>query len=393
MGYGSVVAAGGWEALGAPETPDSADNCGETAEAPGMEGGGSKASGGCSATSDGAAGGCRSSNGGGGGVACSGSCVSCGGGVCHIHRRRGSDLSFPTQVIAMDIHEQGAGGATMVDDHDDDLESSASGSSDNEDEDVGVDAGDGGVAHGYVPHHRRGSGSGGGSGSDGSGSARTTDEAETAASCESTGGGRAGVGQQKSGRPGRSARVIFGDNRSRQQLHHHHQQQQPSLYSDATVSDTRPTTGRMAAQSDRRGAGAGGRGSNDNSNSNINIMVPLMQQASSYDIGVSDADDDDDDEDHDHDGMGWGQVVVQPVKVALWDKKARRWSKTQMSLPELRGIILERAEKTQQIVTYSKAASLVSERAGVRARSYVFLLCFVFARLLYCRYFRLSRFD
>lgn len=93
------------------------------------------------------------------------------------------------------------------------------------------------------------------------------------------------------------------------------------------------------------------------------IPLPLLSQVPSFDwSAASDADDEDDDED---DG-GWGQVVVKPVKVARYDKETRRWSKTMLSLPELRKIILTRAEKTPQKVTYRRAATLVRREQARR---------------------------
>lgn len=81
-----------------------------------------------------------------------------------------------------------------------------------------------------------------------------------------------------------------------------------------------------------------------------------MGSLSSYDLAAaSDAEDEEEEDDG-----GWGQVVVKPVKVAQYDVKRRSWSKTMLPLPELRRMILARAENTPQKVTYQHAATMVS---------------------------------
>ncbi|CAM9326436.1 unnamed protein product [Ascophyllum nodosum] len=72
--------------------------------------------------------------------------------------------------------------------------------------------------------------------------------------------------------------------------------------------------------------------------------------------GFSSADGDDDEEE-DEDSGGWGQVIVNPVKVARWDERGKR-SKTALSLNQLRTLIIERAESAPQEATYRRATKL-----------------------------------
>lgn len=81
--------------------------------------------------------------------------------------------------------------------------------------------------------------------------------------------------------------------------------------------------------------------------------LSLVHQSSSFDSAEAE-----DDEDEEEDYGGWGQVVVKPVKVSQWDKQGQR-SKAQLSLNQLRSLILQRAENTPQKVTYRRAANLV----------------------------------
>ncbi|CAM9147399.1 unnamed protein product, partial [Scytosiphon promiscuus] len=70
-------------------------------------------------------------------------------------------------------------------------------------------------------------------------------------------------------------------------------------------------------------------------------------------------DTDGDDEDDDEEDSGWGQqVVIKPVKVALWDKRGVQLPKERLSLNKLRARIIARAESTPQKATYRRAAKL-----------------------------------
>ena len=93
--------------------------------------------------------------------------------------------------------------------------------------------------------------------------------------------------------------------------------------------------------------------------------------------GFSSADGDDDEEE-DEDSGGWGQVIVNPVKVARWDERGKR-SKTALSLNQLRTLIIERAESAPQEATYRRATKLVSANPKL---SFCFVLFCSFSTLL-----------
>lgn len=92
--------------------------------------------------------------------------------------------------------------------------------------------------------------------------------------------------------------------------------------------------------------------------------IALVQQQSS--ISYCSTEDEEEEEDDGDNSGGWGQVVVKPVKVAQWNKKGQGRSKKLMSLNQLRALIIERAEHTPQKMAYHRAAKLVSQSGRTR---------------------------
>lgn len=290
VGYGSVVAAGGWEALRVP------------VNASGAVGAGSSAAGG-------------GGGGGGGGIDGQGDAAGNAGAAGDLHGGT-SDISFVAQVCARDTRaEQEAHAHINDDDDDEDFESSGAGS-DNDDD---------------IQLEERQNGGGAGAGVD----PRST----TAAA----------VTDQSSARTAPVTRSQLGNARST---------------SDSAVGGSGTGIGsdtvrfESPEEEEKRAIpdalqillpGRDGRGS---------CVTPagglsLVHQAASYDSTEGE-----DDEDEEEDRGGWGQVVVKPVKVARWDKQGQR-SKAQLSLNQLRALILERAESTPQKATYRRAARMV----------------------------------
>lgn len=285
VGYGSVVAAGGWEALRVPVNANCAVAAGSEAAAGGER---------------------RGSIGGAGGDV---------GAAGDLHGTS-SDISFAAQVCARDTRAEQEANAQIDEDDDEDFESSGAGS-DNDDD--------------IHAEERRGGGGGG------------VDPQATVAAATKPATKTAAVTRSQTRNAGSS--------------------------SDSDVGDSGAETGRgsdpvgFESGEDER-AGPDARHPLLPGREGVGDSVPpadglsLVHQASSYDSTEGE-----DDEEEEEDRGGWGQVVVKPVKVARWDKQGQR-SKAQLSLNQLRALILERAESTPQRATYRRAARLVSERAA-----------------------------
>ena len=305
IGYGSVVAAGGWEALRVPSTH------GSTASGAAGSGADRERGAGAGAGSGGTGG----SGGGGGG----------GGGGDGDGKR---DISFAAQVCAWDSRaEEEAHDDGDEDDEDDDLDSSGPGS----DIDDGLDVEDHRGAAGRTPATAARSASSAAAGAAAGGPARMTRSQarkvgfRDGGATGSTGGGDEG-GDATTGSAS-----------------------EPSPDADALHGDGRAQQGAAAATT------AAGRESESGGGEHLR-RVSLVHHASSYDSPEAD-----DEEDDEEDDSGWGQqVVVKPVKVARWDKRGLMRSKALLSLNQLRACIIERAESTPQKATYRRAAKLVS---------------------------------
>lgn len=314
IGYGSVVAAGGWEALRVPATPDSTASSAAVSGTDRGRGDGVSGSGGTSGRSGGG-------NGGGGG--------------CDDDGKR--DISFAAQVCAWDSRaEEEAHADGDEDDEDDDLDSSGLGS-DNDDALDGED------------HRGAGAGAGAGGGT-AAAAARATSSSAGAAAAAARGPARMTRSQARSvgfkdggmGVPGSSRGededVIAGSGSGPMP-------DAPHVRGSAGSGQGGPA----ATAAGREGVGGGGGGEQLR-------RVSLVHHASSYDSPEAD-----DDEEDEEDDSGWGQqVVVKPVKVARWDKLGLLRSKALLSLNQLRACIIERAESTPQKATYRRAAKLVS---------------------------------
>lgn len=284
VGYGSVVAAGGWEALRVPVNANGAVAAGSEAAAAGER---------------------RGSIGGGAGDV---------GAAGDLHGTS-SDISFAAQVCARDTRAEQEAHAQIDEDDDEDFESSGA-SSDNDD-DIHVEERPGGGGGGVDPQVTVAAAT--------QPATRTTavtrSQTRTAGSTNDSDVGDSGAEARRGSDP---VRFEGGeDERAAPDARH------PLLPGREGVGDSVPPTAGLS----------------------------LVHQASSYDSTEGE-----DDEEEEEDRGGWGQVVVKPVKVARWDKQGQR-SKAQLSLNQLRALILERAESTPQRVTYRRAARLVSERA------------------------------
>ncbi|CAM9179423.1 unnamed protein product [Ectocarpus sp. 4 AP-2014] len=310
IGYGSVVAAGGWEALRVPADP------GGTAGTTGSTGD-------------------RTGGGGGGGGEVPGG-VGGGGG-------EETDISFAAQVCAWDsrAEEEAQAAGDGEEDDEDDFDSSSGPGSDND------DSGDAGENH---P-------GGGGEKRAAAAAAAATSPSKEGAGTTARGGrvtrsrarnigfkevADSGSGEDTAGGGGASGSAPaaldpVGD----------------TARASGPVRCDKPGSSTEGPGGSGGGSGSGGGGSNGGGTREPLRRLSLVHQPTRYD--GTEAEDDEDDEE---DGYGWGQqVVVKPVKVSLWDKRGQR-SKALLSLNQLRACIIERAESTPQKATYHRAAKL-----------------------------------
>lgn len=338
IGYGSVVAAGGWEALRVPAVPDS------TVPGAGGTGGGS------------CGGGTGGSGGGDGGGDTNGGGGAHDGGGSALRETFKRDLSFAAQVCAWDSRaDEEAHADGEEDDEDDDFDSSVPGSDNDELSEVEDHRG-GGVAGRkavVAPPASSGAAAVGATVRGQPTDRMTRAKARNLGFQESfDGSGGSSIGAPGFGRvgdantagpeptpdslpvrvPGSSATENGGG------------------VGDGSSSGGQGDAARTADGGDGVGSGIGGGGGGGEHLR----RVSLVHHASSYDSPGAD-----DDDDEEEDGSGWGQqVVVKPVKVARWDKSGLR-SKALLSLNQLRACIIERAESTPQKATYRRAAKLV----------------------------------
>lgn len=294
IGYGSVVAAGGWEALREPPTaddiPDSLD---------GREGGG----------------------------------IPGGGGSRGVGGK--TDVSFAAQICAVDSRAEEEARANA-----DGNEDSSGSGSDNDDSPDPEDDPVGGVGNAAVGAPLEGGAAGGIPTT--RGPARVTRSRVRAAGFKEAAGGRGGGSSSSSGSEGGS-RNAAGSDGVRDTVG----EGSGSLHGARLPAEAADTGGGS------RGASGGGGGGG--SSGEALRRLSLVDHTARY--GDTDPDDEDDDEE---DGAGWGQqVVVKPVKVALWDKRGQQLPKERLSLNKLRARIIARAESTPQKATYRRAARLV----------------------------------
>lgn len=322
IGYGSVVAAGGWEALRVPAAPGS-----------------NAASAACSGTG-------REPSTCGGGT---------GGGSSGGDGKR--DISFAAQVCAWDsrAEEEAAHADADEDDEDDDLDSSGPGS-DNDNDVLDVEDHRGAAAAAGRPAVAARSAS---SSYAEAVAARRGPARMTRSQARSVGfkDGDAGApGSTRDEDEDATAASLAEPMPDTDALHGGGSGQEGA----APAADT--AAGRED-ESAGSGSGSGGVGGGVGGGEHLR-RVSLVHHSSSYDSPEAD-----DEEDDEEDDSGWGQqVVVKPVKVARWDKRGLQRSKALLSLNQLRACIIERAESTPQKATYRRAAKLVSRfrsRAGV----------------------------
>lgn len=316
IGYGSVVAAGGWEALRVPSTP------GGTAS---------------SAAGGGTDGGRGDSSGGSGGGDSGGTGGDSGGGDGHGDDAK-RDMSFAAQVCAWDNR---AAEAAHVDgdedDEDDDLDSSGPGS----DTDDVLDVGDNrGTAAAVLPAAAGGAAAA-------AGQTRMSRSQARRMGFKDVDAGAPGSARDGDA-PARSVSEPMPDTGAA--LHARGSGQGGAADADAAAT--------ASGREGESGGGGGGGGEQLR-------RVSLVHHASSYDSPEGD-----DDEEDEEDDSGWGQqVVVKPVKVARWDKRGAQRSKALLSLNQLRACIIERADSTPQKATYRRAAKLVSFFVSVASMS------------------------
>ncbi|CAB1117302.1 unnamed protein product [Ectocarpus sp. CCAP 1310/34] len=328
IGYGSVVAAGGWEALREPADP------GGAAGATGGGGGGGSGSG----SGSGSGGEAPGSGSGGGGEA--------------------TNISFAAQVCAWDsrAEEEAQAAGDGEEDDDDDFDSSSGPGSDND------DSGDAGDNHPGGGGERRAAAAAAaaaaaspskeGAGTTARGGRVTRSRAHNigfkevadSGGGENTAGGGGASGSAPAaldpvGDPARTSRPVTCDKPGR-----------------STEGSGGTATTSSSGGGEGGGSGSGGGGSGVGGSGEPLRRLSLVHQPTRFD--GTEAEDDEDDEE---DGYGWGQqVVVKPVKVSLWDKRGLR-SKALLSLNQLRACIIERAESTPQKATYHRAAKLVRD--------------------------------
>lgn len=330
IGYGSVVAAGGWEALRVPADPGgTAGTTAGTGDRTGGDGGNGGGSGGA------AAGGGGSGGGGGGEKA---------------------DISFAAQVCAWDsrAEEEAQAAGDGEEDDDDDFDSSSGPGSDNDDP---GDAGDhppvgGGERKAAAAAAAEPSPSEKGAGAAARGGRVTRSRARNFGFKEGTdsGGGENTVGGGGAGGSAPAALDPVGDT---ERVSGAVRCDNPGSSTDGYGGTT--TTSSSGGGEVGNGRGGGG-GSGAGGSGDHLRRLSLVHQPTRYDS--TEAEDDEEDEEE---GYGWGQqVVVKPVKVTLWDKRGLR-SKALLSLNQLRACIIERAESTPQKVTYHRAAKLVRD--------------------------------
>ena len=312
IGYGSVVAAGGWEALRVP-----LDGAGGISEGLGSS---SSSSG---SGSDGA--GSSDRGGGGGGGVSRRRCRGGEGGRGCLTEKTG-DISFAAQVCARDSRaEEEAHCNIDLDDDDEDLDSSGPGSDNDDIGGLGQRCGETSAAVTAA--------AAGGGGSAAYGPTRLvhmtrsqTRSANGSVAVNGDGGAAGGGSGSVPVRRGGNARPA------------------PAAAPNGLVV-------RVLADGEER--------DDDEAEGDVEVDVPgplgplgLAHKYPSFDTEGEEEDDEDED-----DG-GWGQVVVKPVKVARWDKQGQR-SKHLLSLNQLRALIIARAESTPQKAIYRRAAKLV----------------------------------
>eukprot|EP00903_Cladosiphon_okamuranus_P014717 g13637.t1 len=344
IGYGSVVAAGGWEALRVPSTHGSttSSDAGSGPERRRGDGGSDSS----------AAGGGSGGKGGDDGK---------------------RDISFAAQVCAWDnrAEEEAARADGDEDDEDDDLDSSGP-SSDNDD---GLDMDD----------HRGATATAAGGGERSTAAAPSASCAAAAATATTRGPARMTRSQARlvgfkdgdaAGAPW-SAREGDGSDAAGSgsepmpdvdALHSGGGSGGESGQGGADTAAAFVTAGPHEVQNGDGGSDSGSGGGGEHLR-----RLSLVHHSSSYD--GAEADDEEDDEEND---FGWGQqVVVKPVKVSRWDNQGLLRSKALLSLNQLRACIIERAESTPQKAAYRRAA-----RVGVFATAclpVLFTLCTILA--------------
>ncbi|CAM9396925.1 unnamed protein product [Ectocarpus sp. 6 AP-2014] len=324
IGYGSVVAAGGWEALRVPADPS--DTAGTTGD---RTGGG----------------------GGGGGEATGGG--SGGGG-------EKTEFSFAAQVCAWDsrAEEEAQAAGDGEDDDDDDCDSSSGPGSDNDDSgDAGDNPPGGGGEAGAAAAAAAASPSKEGAGTTARGGRVTRSRARNIGFKEvaDSGGGENTVGGGGASGSAPAALDPVGD-AARASGPVRYDKPGPGSVTEGsggTATTSSSGGGEGGGSGSGSGSGGGGGGSGVGVSGEPLRRLSLVHQPTRYD--GTEAEDDEDDEEG---GYGWGQqVVVKPVKVSLWDKRGLR-SKALLSLNQLRACIIERAESTPQKATYHRAAKL-----------------------------------
>lgn len=325
IGYGSVVAAGGWEALRVPANGATiSEGISSSSSGSGSDGAGSGGGG--------ALGGGRGGGGGGSGVGCHR-----GGGDGGRGRLRDEtgDISFAAQVCARDsrAEEEANSSIDLDDDEDEDLDFSGPGSDIDDIDGPGQHCGEAAAAAGGAR-----------------GPTRTVTRSQTRSanggSVRLNGGGGVG-GSGGGGGVGSSVSTA-----------------PPVL----RVGSARPERAaapdgllvRVLADGEERhraeeGGDAGGVYGDDDDEQGLPRRLAPLSFAHKYPSFDTEGEEEDDE---DEDDGGWGQVVVKPVKVARWDKQGQR-SKHLLSLNQLRALIIARAESTPQKTIYRRAARLV----------------------------------
>lgn len=314
IGYGSVVAAGGWEALQVQPNPNGPGGGGNSSCVDDGDGGG-----------DGAGGSSQSGYRGG----------STGrGGLV----RTTSQISFAQQVCARDNRAEQEAQAHADDEYDDDDIDSSGPGSDTDDADANRHRGPTSPAVAItaspadrVPVSNRSQPRAGNSGD--------REHVTDAPANERRDGGDGG----SDGNPTRASTTVDFETTPPRIPDALHVRLPAEGRGDVSrSSDDDGETRRCDGSGTGSGGPAGG--------------LAMIHQASG-----DESTEPEDEEDEEEDGGGWGQVVVKPVKVARWDKQGRR-SKTRLSLNQLRALIIERAESTPQRSTYKRAAKLVRGR-------------------------------
>ncbi|CAN0330492.1 unnamed protein product, partial [Laminaria digitata] len=335
IGYGSVVAAGGWEALRVPANGNGtalSEGIGSSSSGSGSDIGGGSSSfrGGGGGERDGNRG--RDGSGGRGRGGGSGG----GGGG------KTGDISFAAQVCARDTRaeEEANSSIDLDDDEDEDEEDSSVPGSDNDDviDDVlGQRCGETAAAAAAARV-----------GAVGRGPTRTVTRSQTRSANGSVrvngddGGGDGGGGGSVSAA---TAPVLRAGGNARPK---------PAAAPDGLLV-------RVLAEGEERDGGAeegdaevGGDDDDDDDGQGLPRRLSPLSLAHKYPSFDTEGEEEDDE---DEDDGGWGQVVVKPVKVARWDKQGQR-SKHLLSLNQLRALIIARAESTPQKAIYNRAAKL-----------------------------------